>query len=1474
MTRWRAFFLDMIDFKAPEGNYMAIIPDEVVWVYEEALESFILEEKVKPKGKTKSKFSKLSTALQSFFDNNLKGINPQLYVELEEHIEKNSLGISVPNLKRAWNEPEDGKVGGASLHLRNLLSSFFFNELYNKTLERVKPDLNDTYYYYLRKYLSSERTENDLKQDYFGMTEDKNYIEDQPLNPFKGFKSYQIEDGPYYFGRKEEVREYIMRLNKISFEKAGRKMFLFGAAGSGKSSFVQGGLLYTITKELERDEMGRKFFKNFREIEFISFKPGYQPLLNFSSQFSKIISKKFKFVEEDQLYLKLLKNPRSIESFLPKLNNNREASSLYIFYVDQLEEMFTKAGNNEKEDDQVKPFIDILNIIANKLGFTTLLIATYKSAFGNGLIKLSNELFDSKLELFTLKNLEIGSENFDIKEAIEKPFEIEHSAQKIDSSILTKPLVEKLVKDFKEEKSLALLNFTLYELWEKYNHKDEINIQDYQRLTKDFSSLFEYFNSHADNAFTNLLSDHEREIAIKLFVNLARSDQESVSKTTFNIRDLIQFSDSESEVMKVLDVFGSQIPLITFDNENIELIHDEIPKLWKRYNNWLKKYDQELKITEKFENDFNTWFSEKENPESFPNKRLTKEYIHVFENNIFKSLSKIERGYLEKSLLHWNQLDSKIQKSIKIRSYFDFLVPLVLIITLLLLFSFISLQKTKKRKLTAQILTEAYDSHNNNDLTKAIRYAELAYRVDPSNMDATSMIIDYFNSSNFDLRSNAFYSIVDIKDTLNKEGGFITNRMGDSSIIISYKKHLHIYNWKTKSVIKTLVNNELEILDVQSTNKHFAIIWQQSSSNKSVDLSYSKVSIYNNKGILIKEIEEKDVRYMDFYSGYNLELMLLGNSDKCFVVDLSSGRIRKTYHAQDIKTVKFIHLMGTVLIDLGANKEISWEHDENTFNKINNHLVDANNGYALLVKDNLMSLNNLNAPNDIIYPKGTLSTQDQHWVFKNEDSIFIFNTISGENVTIYLNNNQYYISDFNRLLINENNIAILNENEGDHKNLVNVFNWEGDFINDFYLNIIDTDVIGYKRSSGILTKYRFEGSVSTFADIKYYNDQFISQVDHEKKKVIFTNYDGKTINEISLNLSYPKTLSIINSNNILLDNHSDENLLYHFYSYTFPEYKPNNLNTTSLNSKKILSEYENRILQVRDTFSLIKTNVTNRSLRRSMNVIEILDSSNNLICILPSDSISLIDKFEFIDKNNISIYAKMAKNDYRKLKCYNIPNNKFYYLHRSDFNCKNDFFTQVKADSFHFFFQCCHRDILKIFDVNKNKTLQIRSKGTIWDYYYSDKQGMLFVFSATSDATYGTIYNNKGNKLKQFKIPTNKVRLTKFSKDLTSFVISYNHQDYYSFFYLDSNTNFNEIKISLTSFTNSTNYVLHEVNDSLVYLMGEKDDEQLNSYKSKAWNCESIIQKIKKIQPLNESEVDLLGIEYKNYLNKIEAHEL
>ncbi|MEZ5534812.1 MAG: ATP-binding protein [Thiolinea sp.] len=171
-------------------------------------------------------------------------------------------------------------------------------------------------------------------------------------NPFRGLEAFSLNDRSLFFGRNKEIEEATAQLKKRR-DVGEPALLVLGASGSGKSSFVQAGLLHELiycdlfpTDYQVRHSVFRP--RQLKDYEEVPEDQGY-----FSRRLKKTLCEHWGETLEQDIPDGFL----DVSSAIDALNHAIQASprqltarqTRYVWIIDQLEELFTWGWTDEEQ---------------------------------------------------------------------------------------------------------------------------------------------------------------------------------------------------------------------------------------------------------------------------------------------------------------------------------------------------------------------------------------------------------------------------------------------------------------------------------------------------------------------------------------------------------------------------------------------------------------------------------------------------------------------------------------------------------------------------------------------------------------------------------------------------------------------------------------------------------------------------------------------------------------------------------------------------------------------------------------------------------------------------------------------------------------------------------------------------------------------------------------------------------------------
>jgi WD40 repeat protein len=389
---------------------------------------------------------------------------------------------------------------------------------------------------------------------------------DQRRPPYPGLLSFQTEDAAIYFGRDDDVRRLIERLNARRVQGPPKLVALLGASGSGKSSLVRAGVL----PRLQRDK------RNW--IVLPPFRPRNDPLGEFARAAAEALGKPDEWrAWRDRLALgdpgKALAD---LTEALQTAAGSREAWLLLT--IDQAEELFTVTPPAEAET-----FLRVVKAAADEASMFIGLI-TLRSDYLEQLQVAAEGVV--RFEEFSLGPMPLNR----VRQIIEGPARV--AGLKVEEG-----LIAAAVTDAGTEDALPLLAFTLRELYDRYVDEREsggparqLSLVQYAALGDPAGGLNPLENSvrkRADEVLSeanpspeDLQALREAFIGGLVWIN----DEGEYSRRPARIETI---PDKARPILQKLEaarlvIFGEEA-----GQRTVEVAHESLLRKWPRLRGWL-----------------------------------------------------------------------------------------------------------------------------------------------------------------------------------------------------------------------------------------------------------------------------------------------------------------------------------------------------------------------------------------------------------------------------------------------------------------------------------------------------------------------------------------------------------------------------------------------------------------------------------------------------------------------------------------------------------------------------------------------------------------------------------------------------------------------------------------------------------------------------------------------------------------------
>ncbi|MBW3608494.1 MAG: helix-turn-helix domain-containing protein [Actinobacteria bacterium] len=359
--------------------------------------------------------------------------------------------------------------------------------------------------------------------------------------PYMGLRAFEHDDAPLFFGRETQVEQVLTRLREARF------MAVIGASGSGKSSFVQAGLVAGLIAPTNGE--------GGASVAVLT--PGAHPIAALADAVNRAIGGA-QPVRADAL----IADPGLFESA-----TRRARSSPVVIAVDQLEELFTIC----RDEDERCAFIDALSGAWRDPASPVVVIVALRSDF-YGRMAAYPQLAAAVVVHQTL----LGPMSPDeLRRAIEQP-----AAR--SGLTLQRGLVETILEDLVDEPAaLPLLSHALLETW-KRRRRLMLTVGGYHEAGGVRGAI-------AQTAERTLqsLDEADRLIARRILLRLTEVREGSEpTRRRVDRSDLTSSAEHPERLERVVGILADA-RLISIDDGTVVVAHEALIRHWPRLRGWI-----------------------------------------------------------------------------------------------------------------------------------------------------------------------------------------------------------------------------------------------------------------------------------------------------------------------------------------------------------------------------------------------------------------------------------------------------------------------------------------------------------------------------------------------------------------------------------------------------------------------------------------------------------------------------------------------------------------------------------------------------------------------------------------------------------------------------------------------------------------------------------------------------------------------
>jgi len=399
-------------------------------------------------------------------------------------------------------------------------------------------------------------------------------------NPYLGLQSFTYADHAKYAGREKLIVETVARLTTLDDPLA--LLFITGASGSGKSSFVQAGVLSALEKHYAA-----------LRVKWAVFRPSHNPL----AALADALWRQLGLPQFDAHVV----SPADFGDFL---ETHTPSQQVNVIVIDQFEELFTQSN--------AQPCNALFALLTHLPPFRmtrTHIIATVRADYLPELFALPT-LYDIAKRGIDLRVMSVD----ELREVIQQPLRATYPD---NNKRFRAELVERLAQDAAEDAAyLPLLQVTLEEIW----RKGTLTVGSYTNLADAIKQRADKVLAYQDYdaAQPNQPRISEEQAAIlNLCLDLVDvSLDDEARRDVRRRRSKDELVSGAPERARLIDTL-TQARLLSVDTEHgeparveVDLIHETLLSNWDHLRQAVAERRHELRQRVRFEQQLKEWIGQ------------------------------------------------------------------------------------------------------------------------------------------------------------------------------------------------------------------------------------------------------------------------------------------------------------------------------------------------------------------------------------------------------------------------------------------------------------------------------------------------------------------------------------------------------------------------------------------------------------------------------------------------------------------------------------------------------------------------------------------------------------------------------------------------------------------------------------------------------------------------------------------------